>query len=198
MFGWYDENQTRMGLAYLFLSSEGRISEADYALFEKFGKSTKGFAGWKKEVVEECENLLASAKSAASRSKIVSEFFSTYQKSGKRSTRSGFGFFSGGELSEKNSRNILFTLASLACLSEKQSAAKQKLVKLWAEANCIDKSVLIEMQDTLESEQAIDGYRKWLQAAIGTATEQVEPVMAELDKNLKELRDGANALIALG
>jgi len=231
MFGWYDENKTRMGLAYLFLSSENRISDADYALFEEIGKSMEGFADWKGEIVGDCEKMLASANSATARSEIVSEFFSTYQEIGK--SMEGFpdckkevvekyenlhtagkivassismmlgassphrGFFLGGELSEKSRRNILFTLASLADVSEKKSEARQKLIELWAEVNSIDKSVLMEMQDMLESERAIDGYRNWLKAS-GMTYGQVEPVMAELDKNIKELRDGANALIALG
>ena len=178
------EGKTQLGIAYLFLSSENRISDTDYALFEEIGKSVDGFSNWKGEVIGECEKLLVAADSATPRLKIVSDFFLTRKTS--------------GGVANKQSRTILFTLVSLLYYNERKSDIKQGLAELWAEVNCIEKSVFLEMCDICATQSVISNHKAWLESSKGISYQKVNSIMKELDNNLESLKKSAVDLAALG
>jgi len=180
--GGKDKQQLR--IAYLFLSSENRITDSDLALFEEMGKSIEGFPKMKGEIIGECEKILAPPDNGRSRYEIVSEIFSSYKTSG-------------GSDVNRNS-DILWTLLCLQYRSNEKSEKKQNLVDIWVEANCIDKAIVLEMCDTCETQNAIIEYQKWFEASKGMSYQEVNSVMQELDKDLKSLQQSVNDLIVLG
>jgi len=179
--GGKDKQQLR--IAYLFLSSENRITDSDFVLFEEMGKSIEGFQKMKGEIIGECEKILAPPDSERSHFEIVYEIFS-YQPSDK----------------SKVNRNcdILWTLLCLQYRSKEKSEKKQKLVDIWVKAKRIDKAIALEMCDTYETQNAIIEYQKWLEASKGMSYQEVNSVMQELDKDLKNLQQSLSDLIALG
>jgi len=180
--GGKDKQQLR--IAYLFLSSENRINDSDFALFEEMGKSIEGFPKMKGDIIGECEKILAPPDSGRSRYEIVSEIFSSYK------TSSG--------LDVNRNCDILWTLLCLQYQSKEKSEKKQNLVDIWLEANRIDKAIALEMCDTYETQNAIIEYQKWLEASKGMSYQEVNSVMQELDKDLKNLQQSLSDLIALG
>lgn len=180
--GGKDKQQLR--IAYMFLSSENRITDSDFALFEKIGEPIKEFPKMKGEIVGECEKLFASQDSGKSRFEIVSELFSSYKTSG------------GSEVNRNC--DILWTLLCLQYRNKEKSEKKQNLVDLWVEANRIDKAIVSEMCDTYETQNAIIEYQEWLETNKGMPYKEVNSVMQELDKNLKSLQKSLNELIVLG
>jgi hypothetical protein len=182
--GWYSNEQRQLGLAYLFLSAENRISDADFVLFEEIGKSIKDFPKIKGEVIGECEKILASSDSDKSRFEIVSELFSEYKRSGGSA--------------DNLSRSIQWSLIGLQYRAEKKSDIKQQLVALWAETNQIDKSIVLEMRDTYETAYALSKYQNWLETNKKMSYSEVKPIMDELEKNRKSLAESMSNLIALG
>jgi len=55
-----DDDKTLICLAYLFLSSEHKISDDDFALFKEIGKSIEGFSDKKGEIIKNCKKFLTS------------------------------------------------------------------------------------------------------------------------------------------
>jgi len=179
--GGKDKQQLR--IAYLFLSSENRINDSDFELFEEMGKSIEGFPKMKGEIIGECEKILAPPDSGKSRYEIVSEIFS---------------FKTSDESKVNRNCDILWTLLCLQYRSKEKSEKKKKLVELWAKANRIDKAIGLEMCDTYETQNTIIGYQKWLEASKGMSYQEVNSIMQELDKDLKNLQQSVSELIALG
>jgi len=180
--GGRDKQQLR--IAYLFLSSERRITDSDFALFEEMGKSIEGFPKMKGEIIGECEEILAPPDSGRSRYEIVANLFSSYKTSDE---------------SEVNRNcDILWTLLCLQYRIKEKSEKKQNLVDIWVEANRIDKAIVLEMCDTCETQNAIIEYQKWLEADKDMSHQEFNSVMQELDKDLKSLQQSVSDLIALG
>ena len=255
MFGWwYQPEKEMLGIVYLFLSAEGRISDADYALFEELGKSIDGFSEMKGEIVEKCEEVLVQAAGGTtipasvagtlrhavaegaevqagqtvaiteSILKLNFEIESTAagkirflvpagthvaaqqpvaEIGGEGDTRyhAVAGLFSSlkssGGAGNKN-KDILWTLVRLTYQMKASSKKHQELLGIWAEANQIDKSIVLEMCDTCETQNAISGYKKWLEESNDLLYQEVNSRMLELDKDLKSLEQSVSDLIALG
>jgi hypothetical protein len=169
------------GIAYLFLSSENRINDADFALFEEIGQSNDGFPANKGEIIGECEKILAQSDSKNSRYEIVSEFFSSYKTSEEPDVNRNCG--------------VLWALLCLQYRSKGKSEKKQSLVLLWAEANRIDNSIVLEMCDTYETQNAIMEYQKWLETDKGMPYKEVNSIIKRLDEDLKSLQQSVSDLI---
>jgi len=176
-----NRDKQQMRIAYLFLSSENRITDSDFALFEEMGKLIEGFPKMKGEIIGECEKILAPPDSGRSRYEIVCDLFHSYKTSNE---------------SEVNCNcDILWTLLCLQYRSKEKSEKKKNLVDIWVETNRIDKAIALEMCDTYETQNAIIEYQKWLE---GMSYQEVNSVMQELDKDLKSLEQSLSDLIALG
>jgi hypothetical protein len=201
MFKWNDEDKIRLGIVYLFLASGNRISNADFVLFEEVGKSVKWFPNVKGEIVGECEKILTPPDDSKSRFEIVSDFFSSYKTSDGSKPHivwASEAKTSGGSDTNRNC-DILWTLQYLQyCRIKEESEKKQQLVNLWAEANGIDNSVVLMMRDICETQNAIIEFQKWLEASKGMTYQEVNSIMQELDKDLKNLQQSVSDLIALG
>jgi hypothetical protein len=207
MFNWKWESNAdkeKLAIAYLFLSSEERINDTLFQMFEEIGISIKKFPDIKGEVIGECEKILASPDSNKSRFETVSEVYSTYKLP---ETPSDKFLFSHQKLKWENktgisfesfNRSVLLTLTSLQFLTITKSAKKQQLIELWAETNLIDKSVILEMYDTCETEHHISKYKIWLESTKGMPYQEVNSSIQELGKNLKSLEQSVSDLIALG
>jgi len=178
------DDKQQLRIAYLFLSSENRINDSDFALFEEMGKSIKGFQEMKGEIIGECEKILAPQDGGKSRFEIVSEFFSTYKTSG-------------GSDVNRNC-DILWALLFLQYRKQKTSEKQQNLIDLWVEANRIDKAIALEMRDTLETQNAIVEYQRWLETTKTLSYQEINPFMQEVDKSLKSIQRSVSELIALG
>ena len=184
---WYDsynKEKNQLSLYYLFLSSEKKLSDADFALFEELGESVKGFSEMKEDIIEECEKLLVPSNGSKSRFEIVTEAFSSYKTS--------------GGTADTRDYSILWALVSMQYRKEIKSNKKQQLIELWAEAKRIDKSVVIEMCDTCETQNATTEYRTWLETNKSLTYMEVNSFIQELDKNLKSMQQSVSDLIALG
>jgi len=184
MFNWYEKDKTQLGIAYLFLSSEGRINDADFALFEEMGKLIEGFPEIKGEVIGTCEKMLAPPDGGKSRFEVVSEFFSSFKTSYGSDVNRDYG--------------ILWALISLQYRCKEKTEKRQQLVELWAEDNGIDKAVISEMWDTCETQNTVIEYQKWLETSKGMSYQEVNSFMQELDKDLKSLQQSVSDLILLG
>jgi len=107
------KDETQIRLAYLFLSSEHKISDDDFALFEEMGKSIKGFSEKKGDITKDCEDLkplpatdgffptsqsFMSSETAADKSRfeIISEIFSAVRPRGNPRTLAGRMIMNGG------------------------------------------------------------------------------------------------------
>jgi hypothetical protein len=207
MFNWSwgcSADKEKLALAYLFLSSEERIGDSNFQLFEGIGESIKGFQNIKGEIIGECEKILAPPDRTKSRFETVSEVFSTYKV--PETPKDNF-LFSQGKLKWENrtgisfesfNRSILLTLISLQFLTTSKSDKKQQLIEFWAETNLIDQSAILEMNDTCETELHISEYKKWLESSKGISYQEVNSIIQELERNLKSLEQSVGDLIALG
>ena len=175
-------------IVYLFLSSENRISDAEFSLFEETGKSIEGFSEIKGGVIGECEKILAPPDNNKSRFEIVAEYFSKPKES--------MGFFS----VESNTGNniILWTLIKLLFQIEMKTEKKQQLVEFWAEAKTINKSIMLEMIDTCETERAISDFKNSIETDKNMSYQEGKPIIHELDENMVSLEESVNNLIVLG
>jgi len=191
MSRWHNEEKKQLGIAYLFLSAENRITDADFALFEEMGKSIKGFPEMKGEIIGECEKILSPPDNGKSRFEIVSEEFSS-QKS------SGFPSFFGLGSADRRNRAILWTLTSLLYQVTEKTDKKQKLVELWAEKSDIDMAIFIEMCDICKTQYAVFEYQKWLETIKGMSYQEVNSIMQESNTSLKSLEESVRFLITLG
>jgi len=178
---WYNDYKKQLGIAYLFLSAEKRINDADFAIFEEMGKSVKGFLEMKGEIIGECEKILATPDGSKTRFQIVSDLFS------KEITRK-----------PEDNRSVLWSLVGLLYQIEGRSENKEQLVEMWAKKSNIDDSILLEMYDTAETQNTVIGYKKWLETNKGLSNQEISSIMQELDKNLISLQQSASDLIALG
>jgi hypothetical protein len=179
MFGWYQHKKNLLGYAYLFLSAEDKISDADLALFEEIGKSIDGFQGIKKEIIDKCESIL-SGEAWKPRFEIVSDIL----------------FYNEGSTYANNCA-ILLVLMGLANVTGK-SDKKQQLIERWVKGCGIGKSIVLEMLDINETQNAIEEYKQWLEANKGMSHKEVHSIMQELEKNEKSLEQSVSDLIALG
>ena len=223
---FYDEmdekrckEKTMLRIIYLFLSSENKINDADYSLFEETGKSIEGFLELKGGIIEECEKVLSGylLRDTMSRYEIVSWYFSTctsssdyfyekqkqlkeeYEKITDPFLRAGAikkSAFQPTFISQDESRAILWTLIKLFRSIENKSEKKQQLIDLWVETNQIDKSIALEMIDTCETENALLGFNNWLET--NKSYQDVNSIKQELEKNQVSLKESVNNLIVLG
>jgi hypothetical protein len=184
MFWRYDIDKNQLGAAYLFLSSENRINDAEYMLFEEMGKSINDFSEMKGEIIGECEKALSQSGSGKSRFDIVSEIFST----NNFSMSSSFDML----------YTILWALTSLQYNLESKSDKKQQLIELFAEKNNIDKSIVLEMRDICETQSAIIKYQEWLKTGNNMTYLEIDSIVQEFNKNLKNMEQSVSDLIALG
>jgi hypothetical protein len=173
---WDDPIQKQIGIFYLFLSAETKISNADYLLFEQGGKLIEGFSKIKEKIIGECEKLLAAPDGDKTRFEIVSDLFSKETSDDPAVNRRILGL-----LITHNHRNI----------------GKKQLVDLWAKESKIAEDISLEMLDTCETQDAIAEYKKWLNTS-GMPYQEVHSIMQELDKDGKSLQQSANALVVLG
>ena len=183
MFNWHSIEKKKLGLLYLFLSAENRITDADFSLFEELGESVKGFSEMKGDIIGDCEKLLVSSDSKP-RFEIVAEAFSSYKTS--------------GGAANVQDRSILWALVSLENKLTTKSDKKQLLIESWAETMNIDKSLVLEMRDTCETQNTIAEYQKWLETSKNMSYREVSSIMQELDINMKSLQQSVSDLIALG
>jgi len=79
--GESNEKERLLSVIYMFLSSENRINDADYSLFEEAGKSIEGFSELKGGLIGECEKNLTSEDSKL-RFEIVSMYFLSFKNLG--------------------------------------------------------------------------------------------------------------------
>jgi hypothetical protein len=219
-----NEQLRRLVIAYLFLSVDRPMSDADYSIFEELGSSLEDIWKFKSRIIEASEELLEQENPTKSRYEIVSDALKEYEK---HTTRSGgisdsvdifktqvsqLGFFSKGlsDITSSNNtlykgdkgeeqRSYLWMLLSLLYQPGVYSESRQNLVSLWQEnSEYISEIVYIQMVDIIKTLNAIKEHKEWLETTNGLPHEHINTMQAELDKNLKDIQTSVSSLITLG
>jgi len=175
------DDKTKLKFVYLFLSVGKRLIQSNYQLFEEIGKSYHGYSGFRRDVIDECEKILALADESSRFTKITSYFLAK-----------------AGAYIDISNRDILWAFISLVNQMKNKSDDHQKLIDLWIEQNNIDKSIVLEMIDTCQTQHAMVEYDKWLEANKDIFYSEDNSIYQELKKNVEGLEQSVNALIALG
>jgi hypothetical protein len=181
---------------YLFLSAEGRISDAAFALFEEIGSSCEKFGEKKGEIVGNCEKLLMSQNDGKSRLELVKGELSKKASSGAGDYASGFSWFD--IYKRKNAefkRFVLSILINVMYQAKLYSDTKAELVNIWRSQSKIDESIFLEMKDTAVTLAELAEYRKWLLAGNNSTS---QAYIDELARTRQEVRGQLSNLIVLG
>ena len=175
-------DKIKLIIVYLFLSTGKRLTEGNYLLFEEVGKTYIGYSGMRGDVIEECEKVLAEANDEFSRFKKITEYFINIT----------------GVYNVISNRRILWILVSLINQVRIKSDEHQKLIDLWIDKNKIDSSIVLEMHDTYQTQQAMVEYDKWLETNKDISYLKGSSINKELNKNLLDLEQSVNTLITFG
>jgi ferredoxin len=201
----HNKGKKRACIAYLFLSAEGQISDADIALLEELGKSFDGFPEMG-EIIGDCEEIFSLYDGSPTRFEIVADIFSSYSASiGCR----GFDLCGrcfktcphnpkDSETTFANNCGVLWMLISLHYNTKGKSDKKRQLIDIWAKENGIDRSIVLEMCDAGETQSAINESKRLLKGSNGVSDQEINSRVLELDKDLKSLEQSVSDLIALG
>ena len=175
---WGMTDKTKLGFVYLFLSVGKRLTDSNYQLFEEVGMSLKGYSGMRGDIIGECEKVLAGTNDEASRLKKITAYFSTNNAI--------------------RQREILWLLISLINQMKIKSDNHQKFIDLWIEENKIDESIVLEMHDTYQTQHAMTEFDEWFKAKKDISYSEGSSINEGVKKNLADLEQSLNTLIALG
>jgi hypothetical protein len=186
----------QLAIAYLFLSADHRMSDADYSVFEELVASSDK----KGEIIGECEKLLGQEGSTKSHYEIISDAFEAYVDPYKEINECDVSLLSSSNILSgfEENRSHLWMLISLLYQPGIYSESREKLVAVWLEKSKISESVYTEMCDATKTLDVIKEHKEWLETTNGLPHEYVNSMQAELDKNLKDIQTSVSSLITLG
>jgi hypothetical protein len=172
--------------AYFFLSLDRPISEADIKKIDELGSNVEGYSGIKKSIFNECEKILSRSLDDNDRFDVIME---EILKTGNAS------FVDLPK--EAGQKRCLWILVNLALYDGMYSENEKKIIRSLMRKWEIDKSILIEMEDSAETLVEVDKNRSWIKTT-NYPYDYVDSVVKEMDKNQHELTNNISLLMSIG
>lgn len=167
-------------IIYLFLALEGKVTVREHNLFSEIMRH-EGFDDADiKEIGRNTMSIISGAYSEENREALIRHQFEKYSS----------------DISKGNSihnRTVLWTLINLGFSDASYTKAEQRLVHLYAKNMRLDKSYVLEMEDTAKALLAIINERNSLKKSLAA-----NHILKELDANEKVLKENISILILLG
>jgi hypothetical protein len=173
-------------VAYFFLSVERPISETDIKKIDELGSTVEGYDGIRKSLFNECEKVLSQSFDDTDRFDVIMEGI----------LKTGNASFAGLP-KEAEQKRCLWILVNLALYDGVYSETEKKLIRSLMRKWEIDKSILIEMEDSAETLIEVDKHRSWIKTT-NYPYDYVDSVVKEMDKNQHELANNISLLMSIG
>lgn len=190
------DDEKKLKICYLFLSLEEPMTEANLLKFTQMGENFSGFEESKDAIIAECNQVIDESSDSDERydvviarkiNKLVDSMFD-YSSGGMFTAIVAAGFGNKTMTRETEQKQLLWMLESLAWYDGKCTANEKRIIRDFMSKWGIDKSVLLEMEDTAETLFMLDNYRTWIKTT-GESYDYVNSVIQELDKNQKDISD---------
>jgi hypothetical protein len=167
------KDQGKLKIIYLFLSLEKTIDSRGIEKFKEAGKVFDGFDDAKEEIIKDCNSLIAQSFDNEDRFDVISEGICKIAE---------LCFYSNSSIQKE----CLWSLVNLAFYDGDYSDTERKLLRTLMRKWGIDKSVLLEMEDTAETLVALDTHRNWIKST-HYSYDYINSIVIELDKNQDEI-----------
>jgi hypothetical protein len=189
-----EEKEGLIGFILMFLSTEGKISDADFALIEKLENTFGGFPenSELKETIEEAESKIFNNDNNDIDIRIHGI---AIDKTKTRFEKIALMFSMLTESEPKINRAILWSMVWLQHWSTEKTNNRQKLIDLWVLKPGNSMSILLEMQEICKTQSEIINYQKSLEENKTMSYSEVKSMLQELDKDLDRLQEKVKNLI---
>jgi hypothetical protein len=187
-----EKNKRIMGLFYLFLSEEGRLSDSQMRVFDSTGGLySDNFAQEKDEIINKveielsdyCKQQYGKSIIQCNRSEIIIKFLDSYIR---------------WYINDSSSlKRIAWRCIDAFYRYEEDSYGKRAIIKRIIEIGKIDDSIVAEMQDTSQTFKALDKYNRWI-SSMEKHSDNTRELKEELDKDWKDTSESITTLMVIG
>ncbi|WP_022762225.1 TerB family tellurite resistance protein [Butyrivibrio sp. AD3002] len=175
-------------IIYYLMAVDGEVCQAEEGKFDAIANEMDAsFSDYKEKIVSECQEQLKKVIDEDEYYDVVQEGVSNaIDNSGSSSS---FDFFS----SKVSNRVVVWNLLTIAFSDGKYTSEERKLVKYVVRRMNVDKSVFLEMENTIKAIFAIDNEIKWIKgtskpyAAIEAIVNELEDRRGVINNSMKEL-----------
>jgi hypothetical protein len=182
-------DEQKLKIAYLFLAIDGQTDEALLSNFDLLGQKFDDFASARGKIIRWGKQSLTQSIDGKDRDDVISE------KIIKLADPQPYSYPVHFAKDKAECKQCLWMLVNLAWHDGGCSDKKKKLLRTLMRKWNIDKSVLLEMEDTAETLSILDHYRTWVKT-----TEEpygfIDAVVKELDKNQQEIAENIADLVS--
>jgi hypothetical protein len=173
-------------IAYFFLSVDRPINETDIKKIDELGNGIEEYAKIKEAIFGECDKALSQSFDDDDRFDVVLEGILKAEKTS-----------SVGWVEKAVQKKCLWVLVNLAFYDGSYTENEKRLIRSLMRKWEIDKSILVEMEDSAETLVDLDRHRTWIKTT-NYPYEHLDAVVKELDKNQHELVNNISLLMSIG
>jgi hypothetical protein len=176
-------DEMTLKLCYLFLSVDNDITKDGMSKFDEIGKGYSDFNDEREAIISDCEEYI---REFTGRNDRYSVIWNGINEITKRDTDSALSY---SPLSNSfGQKECMWLIVCLAWYDGECSHNKKKIIANLSRKWGIEKSIMLEMEDTAITLCEIDKYRSWIKGG-NDSYASVTAAIRELDKNQREIAD---------
>lgn len=176
-------------IIYYLMAVDGKICQAEEAKFDAIANELDAsFGNYKNKIISECQTQLEKVIDPEEYYDVIQEgVCNAIDNSGSPS--SSFDFYS----SKVSNRVVVWNLLTIAFSDGKYTNEERKLLKYVVRRMNVDKSIFLEMENTIKALFSIDNEIKWIKgtsksyAAIEAIVNELEDRRGVINNSMKEL-----------
>jgi hypothetical protein len=180
-------------VAYLFLSLDNKVDKTALRKIDELGNDMDNYSDKKDKIIGECEDLISQSFDSTDRYDVI---FEGINKIVGNSSNQPFGLL-GHPKDYVDKKQCLWILVNLAYFDGSYTDSERKLIRALVRKWEIDKSILIEMEDTAETLIELNKHKTWIKTT-NYPYDYVAGVIKEMDKNQEELSSNISLLMSIG
>lgn len=176
-------------IIYYLMAVDGKICQAEEAKFDAIANELDAsFGNYKNKIISECQTQLEKVIDPEEYYDVIQEgVCNAIDNSGSPST--SFDFYS----SKVSNRVVVWNLLTIAFSDGKYTNEERKLLKYVVRRMNVDKSIFLEMENTIKALFSIDNEINWIKgtsksyAAIEAIVNELEDRRGVINNSMKEL-----------
>lgn len=179
----YSIDENVLKIVYYLMSADGKIDDSEMNKFNEFGQHYYNYDSEKDSIVNEC--LAQLDKSFGE-----SDYMDVVKEGVDKCIQYSY-------LDDEDKRNLVCLLVNMAYANGEYSAEEKQLVRYIVRKLDVDKSYLVEMEDTAKALLALQNKQAWAEDS-NMPYNDVKSIISEIESDQKILTDSVRALISMG
>jgi hypothetical protein len=185
---WKDESKLKIAYLFLSLGAGCPISDNNCTRFDQLGQNYTGFSDNRRSIISKCNEIINRAIDQNDLYDVISEGIVE---------QANYSFNTFDSDYDVNTKQCLWLLVNLAFHDGTYTDNEKKIIRSLMRKWNIDKSILLEMEETAETLFDLDKYRYWMETR-NEPYSVIKSYVQELDKNQNELSSNISDLINVG